>query len=391
MSACRDNLSASGAGEPIDRRSLLSGVKRVVVKVGSSVLASLDSGLDVRAVGRLVAQMAELHERGYELLLVSSGAVLAGMQRLGLREKPRDIPLRQAAAAIGQSRLMWLYEKLFGRQGCKVAQVLLTHDDLSNRRRYLNARNTLAVLLSHRVLPIVNENDTVVVEELKLGDNDNLSALVASLSEAELLVILSDIEGLCTADPHKDEKARLIPLVRNITPRIERLAGAASKDSLGSGGMITKLQAVSKAASFGIPTVIACARLENVLSRIVAGEEVGTLFLARSSRLASRKHWIAHALKPKGRLYLDAGAKEAILRQGRSLLASGIKGVEGGFERGEAVSCLGPQGEEFARGLVNYQAREIELIKGRRSKEIEAVLGYKYFDEIIHRDDLVLL
>ncbi len=374
----------------LSRRQLLSRVKRVVVKVGSSILASVESGLNMGAVEQLVRDVWGLRRQGYEVLLVSSGAGLAGMQRLGLREKPQDIPLRQAAAAIGQSQLMWVYEKFFGQYEQKVAQLLLTHDDLSNRRRYLNARNTLAALLSYQVIPIINENDTVMVEELKLGDNDNLSALVASLSEADLLVILSDIEGLCTADPHKSEGAQLIPLVSNITPEIEKLAGG-SKDSISSGGMVTKLQAVNKAASFGVPTVIACGRVENVLSRIMQGEEVGTLFLPRQSRLAARKHWIAHALKPKGRLLLDDGARQAIVSRGKSLLPSGITQVEGSFEVGDAVSCIDLAGNEFARGLVNYQAHEVDSLKGKRSSEIENILGYKYYDEIIHRNDLVLL
>lgn len=384
------NIDGLGKNGAVARKNLIAGVKRLVVKVGSSLLASVESGLNMEAIECLTRDISNLRGQEYEVLLVSSGAILAGMQRLGLQERPKSIPLRQAAAAIGQSQLMWVYEKFFSQHGQKVAQVLLTHDDLSNRRRYLNAHNTLASLLSYQVVPIINENDTVVVEELKLGDNDNLSALVASLVEADLLIILSDIEGLCTADPYKSECAELIPVVDNVTPEIERIAGG-SKDSTSRGGMVTKLQAVNKAASYGVPTVIACGQHENILSRIMRGEDVGTLFLPRQSRLASRKHWIAYALKPKGKLIVDDGAKKAILEKGKSLLPSGIKLVEGRFETGDAVSCLDIAGVEFARGLVNYQATEVDLIKGKRTSEIEKVLGYKYFDEVIHRNDLVLL
>ncbi|MBI5788076.1 MAG: glutamate 5-kinase [Candidatus Schekmanbacteria bacterium] len=374
----------------IDRKKLAAGIKRLVVKVGSNLLASVENGLNLETIEHLALELSGLWQQGYEVLLVSSGATLAGMQSLGLSEKPKTIPARQAAAAIGQSRLMWVYEQSFKKHNQMVAQVLLTQDDLSSRHRFLNARNTLDTLLSYKVLPIINENDTVAVEELKVGDNDNLSALVTSLCEADLLVILSDIDGLYTADPYLNADACLIPLVDCVTSEIEKLA-SGSKDSQSTGGMITKLQAAGKAASFGVPTIITSGRIPNVLTRIMQGEELGTLFLACESRLAARKHWIAYALKPHGRLVLDDGAKHVIINKGKSLLPSGIKAVEGNFEAGDAVSCVDVSGKEFARGLVNYHAQELEQIKGHRTGEIEKILGYKYYDEVIHRNDLVLL
>jgi len=385
MKAIIEQVSAS----PI-RKKLLEGAKRLVIKIGSNVLASLESGLDLEVMENLVQDIVDLRRKGYEMVIVSSGAILAGTTKLGLKGRPTDIPLKQAVAAVGQTSLMWAYEKLFSQQGQQVAQVLLTRDDLSNRRRYLNARHTLFTLLHYGVVPIINENDTVMVEEIKLGDNDTLSALVTSLVEADLLIILSDIEGLCTHDPYRNKEAKLISIVEQITPEIEQLADK-TRSQAGTGGMLTKIKAAQKAACFGVPTVIAQGRKVGVLSQIMQAQEVGTLFLPRKERLCSRKQWIAHALRPLGKIIVDAGAQKALIQQGKSLLPSGIVRVEGKFGIGDAVSCLGPEGKEFARGLTNYGAPEVEQIRGRRSQEIEKILGYKYYDEVIHRDNLVLL
>jgi glutamate 5-kinase len=383
------------AQDTTTRKELLGGVKRIVVKIGSRVLASLDKGLDIKVMGGLVQDMLQLHQQGHELIIVSSGAVLAGRTKLGPGFSKGFSPgfdsltLKQAAAAVGQTSLMRSYEKLFSRHQVQVAQILLTSDDISHRRRYLNARNTIFTLLHHRVVPIINENDTVMVEEIKLGDNDNLSALVTSLTEADFLIILSDVEGLCLTDPCKDETAQVINRVKHVTPEIKQLAGKGR--DLGTGGMITKLQAAQKVASFGVPAVIANGRRPGIISKIMQGDEVGTLFLPKPREISSRKHWIAHALKPKGSITIDDGAKAALVENGKSLLPSGILKVEGKFGIGDMVSCVGTDGREIARGLSNYQAHEIIKIQGRKTSEIEAILSYKSFDEVIHRDNLVLL
>lgn len=366
----------------MNRSELLRGVRRSVVKVGSSVLTRPDGQLDEEALGWLCEDLARLSAQR-EIVLVSSGAIAFGAQRLGLRRVPEDIVRRQAIAALGQVALMWHYERLLGPRGRPVAQVLLTQDDLSSRRRFLNARNTLRSLLRMGALPVINENDSVVVREIKLGDNDNLAAAVTALVEAELLVILTDVEGLLGPD------GRVIPRVEVLDGRIEGLAGGASRPTR-VGGMVTKLQAIRKVSRFGVPTVIASGKRPGVLEAIFRGEEVGTLFLPQG-RLPGRKRWIAFALRPKGELVVDPGAKEALCRHGRSLLPSGVLEVRGRFERGDPVSCLDPEGREFARGLVNYSAQELQRIKGLRTDRIEHVLGYKYRDEVIHRDDLVLL
>jgi len=339
---------------------------------------------------QLAGQVKELVEGGRQVIVVSSGAIIAGLARLGWRQKPLDIARKQAAAAVGQPRLLQAYEQVFGKYGIVVAQILLTRDDLISRRRYLNARNTLFALLQQGIVPVVNENDTVVVEEIKFGDNDNLSALVASLVEADLLVILSDIEGLYTADPNCQPGAQLLHTVERITPEIERMS-SGTRAQEGTGGMVTKLQAAQKAGSCGIPTVVACGRKAKVLQRILAGEEEGTIFLCPKGGLRPRKHWIAHVLKPKGRLVVDDGAQAALVLQGKSLLPSGITAVKGEFQRGDAVSVVDGRDREFARGLVNYSAAEVGRILGCKTSQIEEILGYKYSDEVIHRDNLVLV
>jgi glutamate 5-kinase len=374
------------------KRALLPHVRRVVIKVGSSILSG-PNGIDRERIVSLVGEIAALRQHPYEIVLVSSGAVAAGTARLGLRERPTTVPARQAAAAVGQIRLMALYDECFGTHAQPVAQLLLTHDDLANRRRYINARHTFEELLQAGVLPIVNENDTVAVEEVQFnfGDNDNLSAIVATLVSADLLVILSDVAGLYTADPRVYPSAALVPLVEEIAAATRTYAGASS-GPLGKGGMAGKLQAAHKANEAGIACLIADGRHAGVLPRVFdASQSVGTLFLPKGDGLNRRKHWIAHTLKPAGSVTVDQGAYEAISRGGRSLLPKGITEVSGNFGAGECISCLSPSGTEFARGLVNYSAAELQRIKGLHTSAIETTLQYKVSDEIIHRDDLVLL
>ena len=368
---------------------ILSRTRRVVVKVGSGTLSNTD-GIRRESVAHLVRGLGTLHAAGREVVLVTSGAVAAGMNRLGMKDWPKTIPAKQAAAAVGQIALMALYEEYFSTQGVHVAQVLLTHDDLAHRRRYLNAKHTIGTLLEAGVLPIVNENDTVAVEEIQFGDNDNLSALVAVLAEADLLVILSDVAGLYDQDPRVHAGARLIPLVERFDEALLSSGGGAGP--LGQGGMASKLQAARKAAFSGIPTIIADGRGEETLASVFdPTAESGTLFLPVAARLASRKHWIAYTLKPAGQLVVDAGACAAIRERGRSLLPAGVRAVRGTFDEGECVTCLDDSGREFARGLVNYSAAALEHIKGARTSQIEHILGYKVSDEVIHRDDLALL
>ncbi|KAF0216180.1 MAG: hypothetical protein FD174_3803 [Geobacteraceae bacterium] len=372
------------------RREILKKVKRIVIKIGSRVLTSEGNGLDAGIIGRLAAEVAKLREGGFEVIMVSSGAVAAGRKVLGLREKPKTIPQKQAAAAIGQSRLMRAYEEAFSLFGHKVAQILLTRDDLANRQRFLNARATLDTLLDCCVIPIINENDTVVVDEIKFGDNDNLSALVTNLTESHLLVILTDIEGFYDADPRTNPGARLVPIVKAITRDVERAAGG-SGSTVGTGGMATKVAAAKKVGKSGVPTIMINGKTPGILEKAMAGEEVGTLFLPAREILNRRKHWIAYTLRPRGRVIVDEGARGVLAQHGRSLLPSGIIRVEGEFERGACVRVSGPDGVEFARGIVDYSFGEIERILGHKSREIEQILGYRYGDEIIHRDNLVVL
>jgi glutamate 5-kinase len=371
-------------------RRQLGRVRRLVVKAGTGLITRPGLGPDPERIAALAAELASVRE-GRELVLVTSGAIATGMARLTLPERPRTIPEKQAAAAVGQSALMWHYEQAFKRHGVPVGQVLLTAHDISDRARYLNARNTLLALLRFGVLPVVNENDTVAVEEIKVGDNDNLSALVASLIDADLLVLLTDVDGLYTSDPARDPAAVKLDTVDTITAEIERLVwrgtGAGSV-----GGMATKLQAAQKAAAAGVPMVIASGRAQGVLARILRGETAGTYFAPKADRLGARKRWIAFAVPPQGRLTVDAGALEALTRQGRSLLPSGVTKVDGDFAAGEVVALVGEaDGRDFARGLVNFDASELRKIQGAKTREIEQRLGYKSFDEVIHRDNLVIL
>jgi len=372
------------------RKERLGKAKRIVVKVGSSILASVEKGLHYEVFSRLTKEISDLKHQGYEVVLVSSGAIAAGMEKLGYRTRPRDITQKQATAAVGQTRLMNIYESYFSRYQQMIAQVLLTRDDLSHRRRFLNARNTLLALLEIGIIPVINENDTVAVDEIKFGDNDNLSALITNLVGADLLVILTDIDGLCDSDPRVNPHARCIPLVEEIDMGMDGIVGE-TKSETSVGGMISKVQAARKASRFGIPTVVARGTREKVLHQILKGKEIGTLILPKREALSSRKYWIAFNPKPKGDVTVDDGAKKAIVHKGKSLLPSGVVKIKGSFVRGDLVTCLGPRGKEFARGLVNYSASELEKIKGLRSDRIESTLGYKYCDEVIHRDDLVVL
>jgi glutamate 5-kinase len=372
----------------VNRKTVLKEVRRVIVKIGSRVLTAKTRSLSQTIFDRLAREVSAIKKNRLEVVIVSSGAIAAGMSRLGLLEKPKTMPQKQASAAIGQSALMWNYERAFSFYGQKVAQVLLTREDLSHRDRYLNARNTLLTLLDFGVIPIINENDTVAVEEIKFGDNDNLSALVTNLANADLLIILSDIDGLYDRDPRLHKNAKLIPLVSAVTAEMEKKA-TGTLSAISIGGMVTKLQAARKAAFFGVPTILANGMVEGILERIMRGEEIGTLFTPEVNKLTSRKHWIAFTLKPLGNIVVDEGAKKAILQKGKSLLPSGILAAEGKFSRGDPVVLLDGKGQGFAKGLVNFTALEINKIKGLKTAEVESRLGYKPRDEIIHRDDLV--
>ncbi|MEA5113241.1 MAG: glutamate 5-kinase [Geobacteraceae bacterium] len=372
------------------RTKVLENVRRIVIKIGSRVLTDDEGGLDRDFLESLAREVGEQCRSGREVIIVSSGAIAAGISELGLHERPKTIPQKQATAAVGQSRLMQEYEHAFSRYDIKVAQVLLTGDDLANRLRFLNARATLDALLAFGVVPVINENDTVAVEEIKFGDNDNLSALVTTLMEADLLVILTDIDGYYDADPRTNPDARLVPEVRAVTRTVER-AAAGSGSKVGTGGMITKLAAAKRVGRFGAPTIIVNGRKPGTLAMAINGQEVGTLFLPCAECLNRRKHWIAYTLRARGRLIIDTGALVALSRNGKSLLPSGVTKVEGDFDRGACVRICGPDGAEFAKGLVDYSSREISGILGHKTDEIEGVLGYRYGDEIIHRDNLVIL
>jgi len=370
--------------------SVIAQARCLVVKVGSSLVTNQGHGLDHAALAQWAQQIAELKRNGRQVLLVSSGAVAEGMQRLGWPKRPRQLHDLQAAAAVGQMGLVQAYETCFREHGLHAAQILLTHEDLADRRRYLNARSTLRTLLELNVIPVINENDTVATEEIKFGDNDTLGALVTNLVEADALVILTDQPGLFTADPRKDAGATLVREARAGDPRLAEMAGGVGSH-IGSGGMITKVRAAERAARSGAHTVIASGREPRVLLRLTAGEAIGSQLLADTPTLAARKQWMADHLQVRGRLALDEGAARALAHDGKSLLPIGVTEVSGEFERGELVSCVDPQGREIARGLVNYNATEARRIMRSPSNEIERRLGYSEEPELIHRDNLVLL
>ncbi|NLW55413.1 MAG: glutamate 5-kinase [Firmicutes bacterium] len=375
----------------LDNRAKLKEAKRIVVKVGTSTLTYASGRLNLKQLEKLVRQLADLYNAGLEVILVTSGAVGAGVGRLGLKAKPRTIPERQAVAAVGQGLLMQVYTKLFSEYGINTAQILLTREDMSDRRRYLNARNTLLMLVDeYRVVPVINENDTVATEELQLrfGDNDTLAALVAGLVGADLLLLLSDIDGLFTGDPHKDTQATLIPEVKEISPSIWAVAGEAGTDR-GTGGMITKLEAARIATRSGIMMVLASGEEPNCITRIMEGEAIGTVFLPNQEALVQRERWIAFAGQPQGAVVIDPGAVTALLQGKKSLLPSGVSGVQGRFEVGDIIRVLDQTGTEIARGLSNFSSEEIEKIKGVNTARLPEVLGYKTYEEVIHRNNLV--
>ena len=363
--------------------------RRVVVKVGSTLVTNEGRGLDAQAISLWGGQIAGLRALGKDVVMVSSGAVAEGMKRLGWARRPREMHELQAAAAVGQMGLAQVYESCFREHGLRTAQILLTHEDLSDRRRYLNARSALLTLLKLGVVPIINENDTVVTDEIKFGDNDTLGALVANLIEADCLVILTDQQGLFTADPRRDPGARLLSRVASGDAALEAMAGGAGS-AFGKGGMITKVLAAKRAATSGAHTVIASGSEPDVLLRLAAGEAIGTQFVAPTGRMAARKKWLADHLQVRGSLTLDAGAAKALQRDGKSLLPIGVVDVKGDFERGEVVACIDPDGREIARGLINYSSFESRRIMRRPSAEIEAILGFVEEPELIHRDNLVL-
>src|SRR3954469_8896705 len=370
--------------------SIVQTAQRLVVKVGSSLVTNEGQGLDRAALARWAQQIAALRLQGREVVLVSSGAIAEGMQRLGWKRRPSAVHELQAAAAVGQMGLIEAYESRFREHKLVTSQILLTHEDMADRKRYLNARSTLRTLLDLGVVPIINENDTVATDEIRVGDNDTLGALVTNLVEADVLVILTDQAGLFSADPRKDPKATLVHDAHAGNPELEKIAGGAGS-SIGLGGMLTKVLAAKRAARSGAHTVIASGREKDVLLRLVQGERIGTLLTAETQTLAARKQWLADHLQVRGKLILDAGAVKALRDQRKSLLPIGVFDVTGEFERGEAVVCCAADGAEIARGLVNYSSSKTRRILKTPSNEIEAKLGYVDESELIHRDNLVLL
>ena len=369
--------------------TLLREARRIVVKVGSSLVTNEGRGLDEAAIGEWCRQMALLSAQGKEVVMVSSGAIAEGMKRLGWTTRPSEVPALQAAAAVGQMGLAQMYETKLRENGMGSAQVLLTHADLADRERYLNARSTLLTLLQHRVLPVINENDTVVNDEIKFGDNDTLGALVANLIEADLLVILTDQKGLYTADPRKDNAATFVHEAHAGDPALERMAGGAGS-SLGKGGMITKILAAKRAAGSGASTVIAWGREPDALLRLAQGDNMGTLLVAQTAKQQARKQWMADHLQLRGSVTVDAGAAHKVLTEGKSLLPIGMSGVTGDFSRGDVIAIRDEQGLEIARGLANYASAEARMLCRKPSHEYEALLGYTAEPEMVHRDNLIL-
>lgn len=369
--------------------NVLRSARRIVVKVGSSLVTNEGRGLDEAAIAQWSQQLSALAQQGREVIMVSSGAIAEGMKRLGWAKRPKEINELQAAAAVGQMGLVQMYETKLRELGLRSAQVLLTHADLADRERYLNARSTLLTLLQLGVVPVINENDTVVNDEIKFGDNDTLGALVANLIEADLLVILTDQPGLYTADPRKHSGAQFVHVARAGDPELERMAGGAGS-GIGTGGMITKILAAKRAASSGASTVIAWGREPNALPRLMAGEPIGTCLLAETPKLQARKQWMADHLQLSGAVVVDDGAVAKIVHEGKSLLPIGMTAVQGDFSRGEVIAIRNPQGQEVARGLANYAAGEARLLCRKSSADFEKLLGYAAEPEMIHRDNLVV-
>jgi len=371
------------------RQEILKGIKKVVIKIGSAVLTGKD-GLDLQIIDQTVDEISDLIKRGYHIVLVSSGAIASGKHRLGIDGPLKTLPQKQAAAAVGQGRLMRVYSNSFGGHDIYVAQILVTMSDLVDRKRFLNIRNTLSTLLEWGVIPIINENDTVSVAEIKFGDNDNLAAMIANTIGAHLVINLTMTEGLFDCDPTKFKNAKLIPLIRDITEDVENMASEEGTAE-GTGGMKSKVLAAKRVTAYGIPYIIAQGKRKGIINDIFAGEDVGTLFFPAQHPLNSRKYWIAYTLRSHGKLTVDNGAMNAIIDSGKSLLPSGIVEVEGNFMIGDPVSCINFQGKVFAKGLVNYSAEEIRKIMGLKSTNIQQVLGHKDYDEIIHRDNMVVI
>jgi glutamate 5-kinase len=370
------------------RQDILAHVKTILIKVGSAVLAGND-GLDLKIINSLVRDMSDLVKKGYSVVLVTSGAIVSGKHRMNITEILKSIPEKQAAAAIGQGRLMRVYSKSFEKNGLYVAQILLTLSDVTDRQRYLNIRNTLSTLMEWGAIPIINENDTVAVDEIKFGENDNLAAMIANIIEADLFINLTSIDGLYDCNPTVYKKAKLIRVVSEFSEEIEA-AATAETSSAGTGGMKSKVQAAKKVTAIGIPCIIAPGKKKSVLTDILAGKEIGTLFLPMANRLNSKKYWIAFTLRPRGKLVIDDGAKKALLEKGKSLLPSGIIDIEGNFNLGDPVACVGRDGAILAKGLVNFSSAEISKIKGLKSSQISQILGHKDYDEVIHRDNLAI-
>ena len=373
----------------MSERGRLSSAKRWVIKIGSALLTDEGRGLDVARIDNWVTQMCRLRRKGVEIVLVSSGAVAAGMEKLGLDERPSALNELQAAAAVGQARLVQVWEESFQKHGLQLAQVLLTHADHSNRQRYLNARSTLNTLLDMGVVPVVNENDTVATEEVRFGDNDTLGALVANLVEADVLVLMTDQDGLFTADPRKDPGATLVDNVRAKDRQLDAMAGGGS-GRLGRGGMQTKLRAARQAASSGAATVIVGGRMASVIERLYAEEALGTLLLPDHERMAARKQWLQGHMQTSGELVLDAGAVDVLVSKGKSLLPVGVQEVRGSFLRGEMVACLDESGREVARGLINYDDKDARKIIGKPSDRILELLGFVGEEELLHRNNLII-
>jgi glutamate 5-kinase len=373
------------------RRQILSKVKKIVVKIGTGVLTTDDGCLDKNQIKQLAGQVVELKKMGYGVVVVSSGAIGSGMGELGIEKRPATLPELQAVASIGQSKLISMYDECFKLHGFHAAQILLTREDFENRQRYLNACNTIHTLFQLNAIPVVNENDTISVDEIAFGDNDALSAFVTNLLNAELLIILSSVDGLYDRCPTAKSKATVIPIVENVSDDIKNLA-FNTKTLMGVGGMQTKLDAASVVTKAGEAVIIANGRTESILKRIMQGENLGTLFLPNKEKLTSRKRWIGYTMKSRGTIYVDVGAICALSEKGKSLLASGIVSVEGDFNKGDIISISSKEDKViFAKGLTNYSSEEIEKIKGRSTSEITKVLGYKLYDEVIHRDNMVIL
>ena len=371
-----------------DRKTYLKNVKRAVIKIGSGVLTR-KNGLNLNLIDDLATEVCKIRNKGIEIILVSSGAIAAGLKKAGLSKRPTSLSQMQALAAMGQSNLIMAYEEAFSRQGAKAAQILLTRDDLTHRGRYLNARNTLMTLLSWKIIPIINENDTVGIDEIKFGDNDNLSALVVNLTESHLLVNLTNIDGLYDKDPRRHPDAQLIPLVEKVDRRITRAANAIP-GFLGTGGMASKLTAARNISLGGIASIIANGSRPNILKDVFSGKSCGTFFMPEVSALNSRKQWIAFTKKTKGTLVIDEGAERALTKNGKSLLPSGIISVQGRFSMGDSVDIQGKSKQKIAIGMVNYSSGDLQKIIGAKTSQIEAILGYRHDDEIVHRDNLIL-